>query len=84
MSVELIINSSPKGVVIAILQDGKLLELQKEKSDNNFSVGDIYLRKVKKIMPGSKATSKLEEFRFPPTTPLVYFSKDLNFGPKSR
>lgn len=56
MSVELIINSSPKGVVIAILQDGKLLELQKEKSDNNFSVGDIYLGKVKKIMPGLNAT----------------------------
>jgi len=56
MSVELIINSSPKGVVIAILQDGKLLELQKEKIDNNFSVGDIYLGKVKKIMPGLNAT----------------------------
>lgn len=56
MSVELIINSSPKGVIIAILQDGKLLELHKEKNDNNFSVGDIYLGKVKKIMPGLNAT----------------------------
>lgn len=56
MSVELIINSSPKEVVIAILQDGKLLELHKEKTNNNYSVGDIYLGKVKKIMPGLNAT----------------------------
>jgi ribonuclease G len=56
MSVELIIDSSPKGVVIAILQDNKLLELHKEKTNNNFSVGDIYLGKVKKIMPGLNAT----------------------------
>ena len=56
MSVELIIDSSPKGVVIAILQDKKLLELHKEESNNNFSVGDIYLGKVKKVMPGLNAT----------------------------
>ncbi|MCC7331182.1 MAG: Rne/Rng family ribonuclease [Flavobacteriales bacterium] len=56
MSVELIIDSTPKEVVIAILRDGKLLELHKEKNNNNFSVGDIYLAKVKKIMPGLNAT----------------------------
>lgn len=56
MSVELIIDSTPKEVVIAILSNGKLLELHKEKINNNFSVGDIYLAKVKKIMPGLNAT----------------------------
>lgn len=56
MSVELIIDSSPEGVVIAVLQDNKLLELHREKTNNNFSVGDIYLGKVKKIMPGLNAT----------------------------
>lgn len=56
MSVELVINSSPNEVVIAILQDGNLVELHKEKSNNNFSVGDIYLGKVRKIMPGLNAT----------------------------
>lgn len=55
MSVELVIDSSPKEVTIAILQKGKLLELHKEKSNNNFSVGDIYLGKIKKIMPGLNA-----------------------------
>ncbi|MDB4533297.1 Rne/Rng family ribonuclease [Vicingaceae bacterium] len=56
MSVELVIDSSSDGVTIAILQDSKLVELHKEKSNNNFSVGDIYLGKVKKIMPGLNAT----------------------------
>ena len=56
MSVELIIDSSPKEVVIAILRDNKLLELHKEKINNSFSVGDIYLAKVRKIMPGLNAT----------------------------
>lgn len=56
MSVELIIDSAPNEVVIAILGDGKLLELHKEKNNNNFSVGDIYLAKIKKIMPGLNAT----------------------------
>ncbi len=56
MSVELIIDSSPDEVIIAILSEGKLLEIHKEKNNNNFSVGDIYLAKVKKIMPGLNAT----------------------------
>ncbi|PCJ26336.1 MAG: ribonuclease E/G [Flavobacteriales bacterium] len=55
MSVELVIDSSSKEVTIAILRDGKLVELHKENSNNNFSVGDIYLGKVKKIMPGLNA-----------------------------
>ncbi len=56
MSVELVIDSSPKEITIAILQKGKLLELHKEKSNNNYSVGDIYLGRIKKIMPGLNAT----------------------------
>lgn len=55
MSVELIIDSSPTETVIAILNDKKLVELQSEDSENRFSVGDIYLGKIKKIMPGLNA-----------------------------
>lgn len=55
MSVDLLINSTPKEVVIAVLKDNKLLELHSEKKDNNFSVGDIYLGRVKKVMPGLNA-----------------------------
>ena len=52
---ELIINSSPNGVTIALLQDKQLVELNKEQINNNYAVGDIYLGKIKKIMPGLNA-----------------------------
>ena len=52
---ELIINSTPHGVTIALLQDKQLVELNKEQVNNNYSVGDIYLGRIKKIMPGLNA-----------------------------
>ncbi|UIR55807.1 Rne/Rng family ribonuclease [Sphingobacterium sp. SRCM116780] len=53
---ELIIDSTPeKGVTIALLQDKQLVELNRETVNNNFSVGDIYLGRIKKIMPGLNA-----------------------------
>ena len=52
---ELIIDSTPSEVVIALLSDKRLVELNREKSNNNFSVGDIYLGRVKKVMPGLNA-----------------------------
>lgn len=55
MSKEIVINSSSSEVVIALLEDKNLVELNKEKTSTNFTVGDIYLGKVKKIMPGLNA-----------------------------
>jgi len=52
---ELVINTTGSEVVIAQLEDRKLIELNREKSNNNFAVGDIYLGKVKKVMPGLNA-----------------------------
>jgi ribonuclease G len=52
---ELIINSSSSEVEIALLEDKSLVELHKEKSGSGFGVGDIYLGKVRKIMPGLNA-----------------------------
>lgn len=52
---ELIIDVTPSEVVIALLNDKRLVELNREKSNNNFSVGDIYLGRVKKVMPGLNA-----------------------------
>ena len=51
MNKELIINATPTGVEIALLEDKKLVELHNEKTDANFAVGDLYLGKVKKIIP---------------------------------
>lgn len=56
MLTKLIINARAEQAVIALLQDDKLTELILEKSDNRFSVGDIYLGKVKKIATGLNAT----------------------------
>ena len=55
MNKELIINSTPQGVEIALLEDKKLVELHNEKIDATFGVGDIYLGKVKKLIPGLNA-----------------------------
>ena len=55
MKFELVIDSKPTEVVIALLKEGRLIELHKEKHDNNYSVGDIYLGKIKKIVPGLNA-----------------------------
>jgi ribonuclease G len=52
---ELIINAAPQGVEIAFLEDKKLVELHKENAQNSYGVGDLYLGKVKKLMPGMNA-----------------------------
>ncbi|WP_129714320.1 Rne/Rng family ribonuclease [Pedobacter sp. SYP-B3415] len=52
---ELIINSAPTGVTIALIEDRQLVELHNEQINNNYAVGDIYLGRIKKIMPGLNA-----------------------------
>ncbi|MCQ2973374.1 MAG: Rne/Rng family ribonuclease [Bacteroidales bacterium] len=55
MNNDLVINATESEIVIALLQDRQLVEIHKEKRNKHFSVGDIYLGKVKKIMPGLNA-----------------------------
>ena len=55
MNKDLIINSASDGVEIALLEDKKLVEIHNEKIDARFAVGDLYLGKVKKIIPGLNA-----------------------------
>ena len=55
MSSELVIDVKADEIVIALLREKKLIELTKEKTSMQFAVGDIYLGKVKKIMPGLNA-----------------------------
>jgi ribonuclease G len=52
---ELIINATPSGIEIALLEEKKLVELQIDKPNSQFIVGDLYLGKVKKIVPGNNA-----------------------------
>ncbi|MDX5326592.1 MAG: ribonuclease E/G [Bacteroidota bacterium] len=56
MSFELVINAqSADQVAIALLKNGKLIELLVEKDDDHFSVGDIYLGRVRKLATGLNA-----------------------------
>ena len=55
MSYELIINSTKDGVVLALLRDKKLIELHQEGTDDSFNVGDVYLGKVRKVVPSLNA-----------------------------
>ncbi|NQX86251.1 MAG: ribonuclease E/G [Flavobacteriaceae bacterium] len=55
MNKELIIRSSSNNVDFALLKDGKLIELQKDEDDNKFSVGDVFIAKIRKPVQGLNA-----------------------------
>ncbi len=55
MKSELIVDVQSSEVSIALLEDSRLVSLQKEARDISYAVGDIYLAKVKKLMPGLNA-----------------------------
>ena len=55
MTSEVIIDVQPKDISIALLEDKQLVEYQKEQRTASFSVGNIYVAKVKKLMPGLNA-----------------------------
>ncbi|MDH6310858.1 ribonuclease G [Dysgonomonas sp. PFB1-18] len=55
MNSELVVDVQPNEVSIAVLEDKKLVELQKEGRDASYAVGNIYAGKVKKLMPGLNA-----------------------------
>jgi ribonuclease G len=52
---ELVIDVQPKEISIAILEDKRMVEFQKEARNISFSVGDVYLGKIRKLMPGLNA-----------------------------
>ena len=52
MEKDLIIDVSPAEITIALIEDNRLTELNKEQNDGrNFTVGDVYFGKVKKLIP---------------------------------
>ena len=52
----MIIRSNSSAVDFALLKDGKLIELNKEIEDNKFSVGDIFIAKIRKSISGLNAS----------------------------
>ena len=55
MKSELVVDVNREEVSIALLEDSRLVSLQKESRNIAYAVGDLYLAKVKKIMPGLNA-----------------------------
>ncbi|HLW33431.1 MAG TPA: Rne/Rng family ribonuclease [Aequorivita sp.] len=55
MNYELYIRSGSQAVDFALLKDGRLIELHKEEEDSEFTVGDIFLAKIRKTVPGLNA-----------------------------
>ncbi|MDR0560708.1 MAG: Rne/Rng family ribonuclease [Prevotellaceae bacterium] len=55
MNKELVIDVASSGISIALLENKKIVELNKDTSSENFSVADVYLGRVKKIMPSLNA-----------------------------
>ena len=55
MTSEVIIDAQQKNIAIALLEDKLLVEYQNEPREASFSVGNIYVAKVKKLMPGLNA-----------------------------
>ena len=56
MKSELIVDVQPQEIAIALTEDDRLQEVSREKRDqDNFSVGNIYYGRVKKVMPALNA-----------------------------
>ena len=55
MTSEVIVDVQSKDISFALLEDKRLVEFQKEGRTDTFSVGNIYLARVKKIMTGLNA-----------------------------
>ena len=55
MKSELVVDVQQKEISIALLEDSRLVSLQKENRNQAYAVGDLYLGKVKKLMPGLNA-----------------------------
>lgn len=49
MSNQLVVNQTASAIEIALLHDGKLIELHKETAQSSFQVGDFYLGKIRKV-----------------------------------
>lgn len=56
MTSELIIDVREKEIAIALLEDKDLVEFQQEPREASFSVGNVYVAKIRKIMPGLNAS----------------------------
>lgn len=55
MNRDLLVNVQPKHTEIALLENSQLVELHKESDESKFSVGDVFLGKVRRTIPALNA-----------------------------
>lgn len=55
MNSEFVVDVKPSEISIALLENKRLVELSHESREEQFAVGNIYVGRVKKIMPGLNA-----------------------------
>ena len=55
MSTELLINVTPSESRVALIENGVLQEIQLERIGNLGIVGNIYLGKISRVLPGMQA-----------------------------
>ncbi len=55
MKSELVVDVRQTEISIALLEDSRLVSLQKENRNEAYAVGDLYVAKVRKLMPGLNA-----------------------------
>lgn len=78
MENKLILDVQDSQISIALAEDGRLVEFSRESRVATFSVGNIYLAKVKKIMPG--LNSAFIDVGFEKEGFLHYLDLGLNFS----
>ncbi len=76
---ELIIHSTAKEIHIALLEDKKLVEIHQEEAKNNLNVGDIFLGRISKLLPGLNAA--FVDIGFPEKDAFLHYT---DLGPKLR
>jgi ribonuclease G len=55
VNLELVVDTRSNGIWIALLRDGKLIELHEDRGNSDFAVGDIYLGRVRRVVPSLNA-----------------------------
>tara|TARA_E500000331_G_scaffold331250_1_gene353437 strand:+ start:250 stop:1797 length:1548 start_codon:yes stop_codon:yes gene_type:complete len=55
VKLEIVVDSRANDIWIALLKDGKLIELHEDRGGADFAVGDIYLGKVRRVVPSLNA-----------------------------
>jgi len=55
VNLELVVDARNTGIWLALLRDGKLIELHEERGNTDFAVGDVYLGRIRRVVPSLNA-----------------------------